>query len=366
MTSFGSDALNDGKIDTIHDILDLIPSTVFEPGSDQVSANVSIRGMNRTMRTDEPSFAMYQDGIYVGGQISTIPKFMDMAGIEVLRGPQGGLYGRNAAAGVLKFNSAKPVDDTEGYLKATVANYDKHDIEAMVNTPLIDDTLLLRAALRYENQRDGENYNPYLGQVLDEEENLSGRVRLAWNVNEDLDLLFTYQHDDLTCTSCGNQRAITQDAVNSKFNILAANALNAGFIVGLDENTLDQNSRNTENFVDTTQDLFIVEGNYTVNSGTFTGILGHRKVDVTTSEDLDLTILDDSWSQRWIEQSSTYGEFRFASDSDGPLNYVAGVNYFTEDRTYDYDQLVYLNIPFPIVGLDVGAGPVVAGQGWAG
>lgn len=353
MTSLSADSIADAGINDVMDVIDIIPSTTFEPGDDRVSANVTLRGVNRSLRSDEPAFGLYRDGVYVGGQISALPEFLDLANIEILRGPQGGLYGRNAAAGAINFTSAAPEPSASANLQAKVANKERKEIQGMVNVPLVEDTLLLRAAFLYEDQDNGFNYNPVLRQELDEEENSAARIRLKWQASEALDFLFTYENTDKECASCGLASLITAaEAGGAAFAIASIPGLGpvdiSEPIVGLDEDDLRNNRRDFKDSLEVDQDIWIVEGNYATDTGTYTGILSYRTMDLKGQRDNDHSILGDKTDRRDIEQDSLFVELRYASEFDGPFNFVTGVNYFQEDRVYDTDQLVRI---FPgIVG----------------
>lgn len=353
MTSLSAESISDAGINDVMDVIDIIPSTTFEPGDDRVSANVTLRGVNRSLRSDEPAFGLYRDGVYIGGQISALPEFMDLANIEVLRGPQGGLYGRNAAAGALSFTSAAPQPARLANLQVKAANKERKEVQGMINVPLIDESLLLRAAFLYEDQDSGFNYNPVLHQELDAEENTAMRIRLKWQASDALNFLFTYENTDKECGSCGLASLITEaEAGGAAFAIASIPGLGpvdiAEPIVGLDEDDLRNNRRDFKDSLDVEQDIWILEGNYATDAGTYTGIVSYRTVDLKGQRDNDHTILGDKTDRRDIEQDSLFLELRFASESDGPFNFVTGLNYFQEDRAYDTDQLVRI---FPgIVG----------------
>ncbi|NIB38318.1 TonB-dependent receptor [Pseudomaricurvus alkylphenolicus] len=359
MTALSGDALQDSGINNVLDVLEVIPSTTFEPGDDRVSANVTLRGVNRSLRSDEPAFGLYRDGVYVGGQISALPEFMDLASVEVLRGPQGGLYGRNAAAGAINFTSAAPEAATLARLDMKVANLDRQEIQAMFNTPLMDESLLMRVAVLYEDQDRGFNYNPVLDQELDASENAAARIRLKWEASEDLDFLLTLETSDKSCTACGLASVITDtEAGGAAFAIASIPGLGpvdlAEPITGLDEDDLRNNARDFKDSLDVEQDIVILEGNYTTDMGTYTGIASYRTMDIEGQRDNDHSILGDKTDRRNIEQDSFFLELRFASELDGPFSFLAGINYFAEDRVYDTDQLVRI---FPgIVGGDFTSG----------
>lgn len=345
LSAFSGSALVEANIDNIEDLIVRLPSTTFEIGDDVVSANITLRGVNRSLRSDEPAFGLYRDGVYIGGQISSFPTFYDIQSVEVLRGPQGALYGRNASAGAVSIITAQPVDKTEGQIDVKVANKDRQEYRAMLNTPLVADKFFVRAALMYDNQDGGFNYNPYLDDEMDAEENWTGRIRAKWLVNDDLDMLMTYEHTEKRQHSAGLAGVITEGEANNPANILAGipglgvPGVNAT-IVGLGKDDLRNNNKDFADRLNTNSDIGIVEANLHKTYGTFTGIASYREVDIQGQRDNDHTILNDKTDRRDISQESYYFEGRFASSFGGRFNFVGGVNYFREHRIYNTDQLV--------------------------
>jgi len=354
MTAFNAAALSDAGIGNVIDMLSVIPSATFEPGDDRVSANITLRGVNRSLRSDEPAFGLYYDGVYIGGQISALPQFLDLEAVEVLRGPQGALYGRNAAAGAIAIRSAQPEAETYGRFSMKFANLDKQEYQGVANFAL-SDTFFVRAAAMYLNQDGGFNYNPVLDQELDENEIAVGRIRAKWEASDDLELLFTYEKTDRECGACGLASVITDAEAGGTTFAIAALGLGPAAppdppIVGLGEDDLRNNKRDIADFMKFEQDLFTTEANYNLDNGTVTAIASYRDVDVKGQRDNDHTVMADKYDKRTITQESFYFELRYSSEFDGPFNFTSGVTYFNEDRSFRTEQLVRV---FPgIVGGD--------------
>jgi len=120
-------------------------------------------------------------------------EFFDLSQAEVLRGPQGTLYGRNATAGVVNLVTAKPTDQFEAMASADIGNYTNRRFEGMLNLPLVDDRLDLRAAGEW-TKRDGYTTNELTGDPIDGRDLWSGRVTLAWKPLESLQATFLWEH----------------------------------------------------------------------------------------------------------------------------------------------------------------------------
>jgi iron complex outermembrane receptor protein len=158
----------------------------FTPGLDIESLSVTqptykIRGIGSgglSIGTD-PAVGIYTDGIYVGRSASSNVEFSDIERVEVLKGPQGTLFGRNAAAGAIQIITKKPVQETEGSVRVRAGNYDKMLGEAVYNTPLIEDELAARFNV-IASSRDGYIDNALSGNDLGDESYYAGRASFLW------------------------------------------------------------------------------------------------------------------------------------------------------------------------------------------
>jgi outer membrane receptor protein involved in Fe transport len=120
-------------------------------------------------------------------------EFFDLSQAEVLRGPQGTLYGRNATAGVVNLVTAKPTDQFEAMASADIGNYKNRRFEAMLNLPIVDDRLDVRFAGEW-TKRDGYTLNTLTGNQVDGRDLWSGRMSIAWKPRENLQAHLVWEH----------------------------------------------------------------------------------------------------------------------------------------------------------------------------
>jgi iron complex outermembrane receptor protein len=120
-------------------------------------------------------------------------EFYDVGQVEVLRGPQGTLYGRNATAGVVNVVTAKPTDQFEAMASADWGNYSNRRYEGMVNIPIVDDRLDLRVAGEW-TKRDGYTYDSPLHSQVDGRDLWSSRVSLRWRPTSKIDANLVWEH----------------------------------------------------------------------------------------------------------------------------------------------------------------------------
>jgi outer membrane receptor protein involved in Fe transport len=120
-------------------------------------------------------------------------EFYDVSQVEVLRGPQGTLYGRNATAGVVNLISAKPSDQFEAMASADIGNYQNRRLEGMINVPIVDDRLDLRIAGEW-TKRQGYSFDALTDERIDGRDLWSGRVTLGWKPVEKLQAYLVWEH----------------------------------------------------------------------------------------------------------------------------------------------------------------------------
>ena len=188
VTALGSDALTDLNITTATDITRAVPSLKMNAYStSQVVFNVRGVSQNDYGDQQEPPVAVYQDDSYASSiNLASFPVF-DLARVEVLRGPQGTLFGRNATGGAIQFVSNKPTKEFEGYATLTVGSFNQWITEAAVSGPLSDGWQGRLSAIR--NTDDG-----YMESVIPGVDDRGGndhyavRGQLAWQPSDATDV----------------------------------------------------------------------------------------------------------------------------------------------------------------------------------
>jgi len=161
--AFSGSALEKANVRSVEGLTRVAPGLQFDTGLSAGKARFVVRGIGSAGGTAvEPSVATFLDGIYVPREGATIGAYLDIAGVEVLRGPQGTLFGRNASVGAINLSSNAPTDDVAASLKAEAGTGARYRVEGMANLPINE-----RAALRvaaagelfggyYRNQLDGK------------------------------------------------------------------------------------------------------------------------------------------------------------------------------------------------------------------
>ena len=303
----------------------------------------------------DPAVGVYVDGVYIGRSGGSKTAFNDIARIEILNGPQGTLFGRNAAAGAIQYVTNKPVAAGEGWAQVTAGNYDRLQLEGVYNMPL-SDTLFWRTGVLW-NRRAGWVDNKYNGDDLARQDNWSITTALRWQPVANLDLLWRMEYDEVDQDSRPASSAVR----------------------GLRDNRgRDFDKVETEEKLDETRKLFgaSLHISYDMPRATFTSITAYREYDSENPEEKDgsadpqfrMTDLNREDNDQWSQELRLNGE---AFDN---FTWLVGANYNRENadqrsgirlNTVTVDKLVMereAGIPYELVepgfGFDLSFGPL--------
>ncbi|HVU19469.1 MAG TPA: TonB-dependent receptor plug domain-containing protein [Rhizomicrobium sp.] len=176
------------------DLVKQVPNLTFTK-TNFSGYSIQIRGIGTqaiSVTTDPAVAVAFNDVPFIRNHFFE-QEFYDLSQAEVLRGPQGTLYGRNATAGVVNLISAKPTDQFEAMASADVGNYKNRRFEAMINLPIVDDRLDLRVAGEW-TKRDGYTTNELTHSPIDGRDLWSGRATIAWKPLSNLQTTLVWEH----------------------------------------------------------------------------------------------------------------------------------------------------------------------------
>lgn len=190
ITAIDEQTLQRAGVERPGDYIGLIPNVTIVDTANVGDTQVSIRGIVST-RDAESTFAYVVDGILSTNPNSFNEELFDVQQVEVLKGPQGALYGRNAVAGAILVTTKAPTEEFEGKITAGAGNQDLRKLSGTVSGPIVGDTVLGRLSFS-TRQDDGSYSNTFSGRdgVVDFIEDDSLRARVTWDVNPDLRLDF--------------------------------------------------------------------------------------------------------------------------------------------------------------------------------
>ncbi len=165
-------------------------------GSQGRAGMLAIRGVNyaRSDQAGDPSTAFYIDGLYQPRSTINILDMFDMESIEVLRGPQGTLFGRNAFAGAVNIQSKRPEMELGGQVEAKLANYGRHELRGAINVPIIKDVLAMRASMLYAKSDGYYRSIKDDGKRIGGDDNITGRLSFLYTPNDAWNIYLKYEH----------------------------------------------------------------------------------------------------------------------------------------------------------------------------
>ncbi len=328
------DQIADLAADDISDIAAFIPGLEVTASS-PTQPRYAIRGVSTSdfgVGTD-PAVGVYIDGIYSGRSGAAVLAFNDIERIEVLKGPQGTLFGRNAAAGAVAVVTKKPSEKFEALLAARAGNFGKYRAEAMLNLPL-GDTLALRVNGLY-NKRNGLFRDAATGQRLSREKNWAARAQLAWRPTTETEVIASWTHDGLDQDARPAIGIVTilpgaipqaDPPTSSYINPFTAPLRND--VIGLAER------RNLDEFtLRATHDFGGIE---------LASITSYREFTTNNREDEDGTNRIDLYfdTNNREENSSFYQELRLSGTGD-TLDWLVGASFFDENADQVSDTFAF-------------------------
>jgi iron complex outermembrane receptor protein len=195
ISAFSQKTLDEMKIEGGYDLLKAIPNVTFSK-SNFSSYNFSIRGVGTkaVSATTDPGVAVAFNNTTLVQNRLFEQEYYDIERVEVLRGPQGTLYGRNATAGVINVLTRKAdLNDFEGSVKGEIGNFDSRRMVGMINVPIITDQLAVRLA-GAATQRSGYDYNSVTENAVNGRELWSTRVSVGWEPTDTFRANLTWEH----------------------------------------------------------------------------------------------------------------------------------------------------------------------------
>ena len=334
MTALDAEQLEAAKVRSLGDLTIGIPNVGFdEIGTSRGTANFSIRGMgiNSSIPSLDPTVGVFVDGVYMGTNSLLLFDTFDLDSIEVLRGPQGVLFGRNVVGGAVLLNTRAPTDRFEATLRSAVEGGGKAPNfynSATLNTPLTD-TLAARLTI-HSNQDQGWFKNQRDGKAFGAQDTLMLRPVLSWRPTDTLDLTLRYEYQSIESDGPASQNVDYYDRRGHKFYV--------------DE----------DGYLDAETHFFSARADWDVafGNGTITDIFAWRNAQGDAFSDLDGQPADAVYPLRQfhfgtdLESEQFSNELRYAGTFFNRLQLATGVYYFTHALDYyETRELGFANGP---------------------
>ncbi|WP_176498780.1 TonB-dependent receptor [Sphingomonas sp. HMP9] len=331
MSVIGGTALAETGAYNVSRLTQLQPTLQFYSTNPRNSA-ANIRGLGApfglTNDGIEQGVGIYVDQVYYSRIASATFDFTDTERIEVLRGPQGTLYGKNTTAGAINITTRKPSFTLEARIELTTGNYQFIQAKASVSGPLIPDKLAIRLSAAV-TERDGTIHNVITGKDLNAQDNKSVRGQLYWKPTDTLDLALSGDYGQQNPNCCVQYYARTGATQRPLTRQYAALAAAQGYVVP-STNAFDRVT-DVDTPLRAKQELGGVSllGNLDLGAATITSVSAWRFWHWDPSNDRDFIGLPITTVSANPSQQTQYSqELRIASNGKHTLDYVLGAFYF--------------------------------------
>lgn len=336
VTAFNSDTLEALKVRDLESLSYSTPNVSLDDvGTTRGSANFAIRGLgvNSSIPSIDPAVGVFVDGVYLGVNSGVVLDLFDLDSVEVLRGPQGLLFGRNTTGGALLVNTGNPT--SEFTAKARVAVEGPIDsgrggpnryVMGTISGPLIEDSMNAKLGVYY-NKDDGYFKNLATGANHGEAETWILRGALEWFVSDNITMLGKLEYSDSKGDGPSGQNRGLFSRDTFDFSINETGYGNTETIFGSHRTDIDVDFGN----------------------GTITNIFGYRDYDANTLGDIDSTPLTLFHSSTEFTQEQFSDELRYAG-TFGKLDLTTGLYWFEQELKYTEQRSIPASTPLPFFG----------------
>lgn len=338
VSAYSGEALRNAGITDVRELTQLSPSLFLSSSASEAAGAVArIRGIGTTGDNPglESSVAIFIDGVYRNRTNVGLTELGPLERIEVLRGPQGTLFGRNASAGLINIVTANPDFETSGYGEVSYGNYDFLRLAGGVTGAIVEDKVAARIDAIY-NSRDGFLDDVTTGEALNDRDRylIRGKVLTEFDGGSLL-LSADYANRDETCCAASTLiRGATADLIEALGGRLGSGGTPAG------SDPFDRISASTpgRTFQQDVEEWGIsAELNWDFDAFSFVSITAYRDWQANRGQDIDYTSADILYRDvdGQIQNFETFTqEFRF-NGQVGIFDWMVGAYYGNEDLTYD-------------------------------
>ncbi|MFC7048959.1 TonB-dependent receptor [Emcibacter nanhaiensis] len=312
ISAFNADNIQQSGINQLREISDFIPNMLITANND-FNSQITIRGVGANSRNIgfDTRVGVYLDGVYLGQSPAINQELIDLERVEVLRGPQGTLFGKNNVAGALLLVSKAPADTLQGRVGGNVGSLGTVEVDGNISIPLSDRVRTKFSLLR--QTRDGTLLNILDGKKLNDRDSYAYRAQLAVDLSDNLDVNFSF------------------DGLNSDHLAFLGENLSDSLGLTVDPNAPED--REVSFNIDPLEKRDLYGGNMTVNyrfAGDYAlkSITAYRDNDVHYRNDTDYSPLDLVYIDYFDHYKQFTQEFQLISPDLGSLRYVAGLYYY--------------------------------------
>jgi iron complex outermembrane receptor protein len=352
VSAFGEQQLQAQSVQNLTDLSAKAPNVVLAPvGAYPYASAFFIRGLGfaDVESTFEPSVGVEMNGVYLARNSGALQDFFDIASVEILRGPQGTLYGRNTIGGVVSVRTKTPTPgaDVGGAMQLTAGNHGRFEARAAIEVPL-GEVFAARVSLLHKSY-DGFTRNAFRNEDVGDNEVFAGRFTLVAQPNDSFDATLVADFDRERGSGAPFRNAALPGNVYYNFSPDTGTPtplFPAGNSDPTDPYTVYSN---TPIFARVDTWGLALTANWTTPLGVVTSVTGYRAFEDQVQSDYDASPVNFFHALRDQTHDQFSQELRLASSGEGALDYVLGVYYLTQsyDITNTQGGLIYGGVSTP-------------------
>jgi iron complex outermembrane receptor protein len=353
VSAFTGEMLQQSGVKDMFDLQSNAPSLIVSQTQTSTTTSFSIRGVFTSSQNFglEPSVGLYVDGVYRARQGSMINNMVDVASVEVLRGPQGTLFGRNTPAGAIQINSVAPDFEGSGFIEGTAGDYDLAGASGAKSFTVIDDVLAVRGTgfiMNRDGYVDTINGDVTEDDVIHDRDRWGVRFQALYTPNDDLTIRLNsdYSKVNEVCCAVGTWK---NNFVPQDLDYPPGEPPYTGTdvnLVALGGTVIDQkdfydyevavNKKPESNNEDKGVSL---QADWETDNFLVTSITAYREHDSDDFADITFTDLDGAYRANDATQDQFTQELRLSDDGE-KLSYVVGLYYYHQNLDNDRSTIV--------------------------
>ncbi|MCH8862047.1 MAG: TonB-dependent receptor plug domain-containing protein, partial [Proteobacteria bacterium] len=340
ISAFSADTLERSSVRDIRDLQSLVPSFNLTQSQSSFQTVVNIRGLGTSGNNAglEPSVGIYVDGVFRSRTGAATGDFLSLERIEVLRGPQSTLFGKNTSAGVISIITQKPRYEFGGKAEVTYGNYNQVIVKGTVTGPLIEDKLAVRLSANY-NKRDGFLTNLFDGSDTNDRDRWAVRGQLLFEPSDAISIRLiadASEADERCCAAPFFVNGPTMDIIAGPPAAFGFGLPFTGTLGGSGD-PFDRDIIFNANMNSGAKDFGVsAQIDWDMGAATLTSITAYREFKSDSDLDGDFgpaDIIASTGPQTDVETFTQ--ELRLTSNGSHTIDWLIGAYYFNQDLTSD-------------------------------
>ena len=342
VTAVTGDSLRSRQINDSASLVAAIPSLSFQQGANPTNTSFRIRGIGTALfgQGNESSVSVVVDGVVTVRSAQGFSELADIERIEVLRGPQGTLFGKNASAGVISVTTARPSRELEGKADFTIAEHNEYRARATISGPL-SDTLRARVS-GYWSDVQGVTRNIGTNKWVNGSKGWGVRGKLEWDATESLNFLLSGEYKKVDSDCCASTLInISNPLLQTVVGPIVASRANR---------TINED---TDTYANSRSQNYSLTASLDLGSATLTSISAYQKFDLDVNQPIDRINAPapiflgtaavapyTMWNQNHgvVDLDAFTQELRIANNGKSDLNYVVGAFFMSSDVVRPFDR----------------------------